>query len=165
MVQRGQELLLHRRSGDARWLAGRWQLPTIELPTGRESPGEAAALLGVEFGGTWECEEEEVEVRHTVTWRDFAVRAALARWSPAPGLEPAEEPGGLAWFGGEEIEGLPSSSLLGKTLARLSERGKDLTVSGLAAGVPSERPMTGARTGSRVAPSATRVAAPIHSAP
>lgn len=146
VVRRGQELLLHRRSGDAHWLAGRWQLPTIELPGGREKPGEAAALLSAEFGGTWECEEEEVEVRHAVTWRDFLVRAALARWSPAPGLEPTDErarsveQGGLAWFGGEEIEGLPSSSLLGKTLARLAERGKDPAASGLAAGVhPSAR--------------------------
>ena len=149
VVQRGPKLLLHRRPADAAWLAGRWQLPTIELGNGRESPCEAAELLAEEFGGTWECEEDEVEVRHAVTYRDFVVRAALARWCPGRGLEEADESassvekGGLAWFGGGEIEGLPSSSLLGKTLARLSERGADLTGS---AGAP-------------------RVAAPIHSGP
>ena len=129
VVRRGDGLLLHRRPGDADWLAGRWHLPTVELAGAGES-SRAAALLGREFGGAWECGAPEVVVRHAVTYRDFVVRAARARWRPPRGTE---GPGGrceaaadrvvLAWVGPEEIAGLPTSSLLQKTLDRLDARG------------------------------------------
>lgn len=112
VVRRGDDLLLHRRPGDADWLAGRWHLPTVELASGEES-SRAAEVLGREFGGCWECDEAEVLVRHAVTYRDFLVRAAVARWRPgrtAAGRSP------LAWFGHREIDELPTSSLLRKTL-------------------------------------------------
>ncbi len=112
VVQRGDDLLLHRRPEDADWLAGRWHLPTVELASGEE-PVRAAEALAREFGGCWECDERPVLVRHAVTYRDFLVRAALARWRPerATAVRSA-----LAWFGQEEIGELPTSSLLRKTL-------------------------------------------------
>ncbi len=119
VVRQGDDLLLHRRPGDADWLAGRWHLPTVELAGGDESPSEAAMLLGEAFGGDWECGDGTV-VRHAVTYRDFFVRVAVAHWRPdsgfevpCPGLAGAE----LGWFAPEEIDELPTSSLLRKSLA------------------------------------------------
>ncbi len=128
VVRRGEGVLLHRRPGGAEWLAGRWHLPTVELANGDES-SRAAELLGREFGGAWECGAREVVVRHAVTYRDFVVRAALARWRPPRGAGDGGRRGGsadrgvLAWFGPEEIAGLPTSSLLRKTLDRLAAAG------------------------------------------
>ncbi len=121
VVRRGDELLLHRRPGDADWLAGRWHLPTVELASGEESI-RAAEALGREFGGCWECDEPAVLVRHAVTYRDFLVRAAVARWRPvcttveSNGDRVPSGRSSLAWFGHGEIDGLPTSSLLRKTL-------------------------------------------------
>jgi len=121
VVRQGEDLLLHRRPGDADWLAGRWHLPTVELASGDESI-RAAEALGREFGGCWECDEPAALVRHAVTYRDFLVRAAIARWRPerrpeeSTGDRVPAEGSALAWFGREEIEGLPTSSLLRKTL-------------------------------------------------
>jgi A/G-specific adenine glycosylase len=112
VVRRGDALLLHRRPGDADWLAGRWHLPTVEFARGDESV-RAAEALGREFGGCWECDEPAVLVRHAVTYRNFLVRAAVARWLPERATEGRSA---LAWFGHEEIEELPTSSLLRKTL-------------------------------------------------
>ena len=112
VVQRGDDLLLHRRPEDADWLAGRWHLPTVDLASGEE-PGRAAEVLGREFGGCWECDERPVLVRHAVTYRDFLVRAAVARWRPERSTAGRSS---LAWFGHEEIGELPTSSLLRKTL-------------------------------------------------
>lgn len=124
VVRRGDDLLLHRRPGDADWLAGRWHLPTVELASGDES-ARAAEVLGREFGGRWECDERAVLVRHAVTYRDFLVRAAVARWRPerataasAGDRVPAER-SILAWFGHGELDELPTSSLLRKTLDSL----------------------------------------------
>ena len=122
VVRSGHGLLLHRRPEDANWLAGRWHLPTVELASGDESASEAAELLREEFGGAWDCDVDRVAVRHAVTYRDFLVRVALARWRPAPGAaapHAGSEPGRLRWFAPEEIAGLPTSSLLGKSLARM----------------------------------------------
>ena len=112
VVQRADGLLLHRRPEDADWLAGRWHLPTVELASSEE-PGRAAEVLGREFGGCWECDERAVLVRHAVTYRDFLVRAAVARWRPERATAGRSS---LVWFGHEEIEELPTSSLLRKTL-------------------------------------------------
>ncbi|MDE2851277.1 MAG: NUDIX domain-containing protein [Acidobacteriota bacterium] len=121
VVRRGGDLLLHRRPGDADWLAGRWHLPTVELASG-EGSTRAAAALGKEFGGCWECDEPAVRVRHAVTYRDLHVRAAVAHWRPermreasAGGRLPAGR-SSLGWFGYGEIDELPTSSLLRKTL-------------------------------------------------
>ena len=144
VVRRGEGLLLHRRPEDADWLAGRWHLPTVEL-AGAGDASRAADLLSREFGGVWECDPRDVLVRHAVTYRDFVVRAALARWRPPRGtagaggretpvnrgaVAPGRGAGAgagrrrlLAWFGGEEIEELPTSSLLRKTLDRLAASG------------------------------------------
>ena len=125
VVESGRGLLLHRRPNGADWLAGRWHLPTVELVRGHESASHAAELLRMEFGGAWECDDDDVAVRHTVTYRDFVVRVALARWRPD---RPAPEAGasragsgrcGLEWFALEEIDDLPTSSLLGKSLGVL----------------------------------------------
>lgn len=121
VVRRGRGLLLHRRPGDAEWLAGRWHLPTVELERGDESLSEAAALLGEAFGGDWECEDGAV-VRHAVTYRDFFVRVAAAHWRTdrGPGEPCPGSPGGeLGWFAQEEIDELPTSSLLRKSLAAI----------------------------------------------
>lgn len=121
VVRNGRRLLLHRRPDDADWLAGRWHLPTVELVRGDELAGEAAELLRMEFGGLWACDEEVVAVRHAVTFRDFFVRVALARWRPNPeddGPRAGSGRGDLEWFAFEEIDDLPTSSLLGKSLAR-----------------------------------------------
>ena len=136
MVEGGRGLLLHRRPDDADWLAGRWHLPTVELVRGDESASEAAELLGMEFGGVWECAAAEVAVRHAVTYRDFLVRVALARWRPERPDPEAGAPragsvrGDLEWFALEEIDELPTSSLLGKSLMAagqvLQELGKSL---------------------------------------
>lgn len=115
VVQRGDDLLLHRRPEDAEWLAGRWHLPTVELASGGES-ARAAEALGREYGGSWECDEFAVLVRHAVTFRDFLVRAAVARWRPDRTTAGRSS---LAWFGHGEIDELPTSSLLRKTLASL----------------------------------------------
>ncbi|MXX76157.1 MAG: A/G-specific adenine glycosylase [Holophagales bacterium] len=121
VVRRGDELLLHRRPGDADWLAGRWHLPTVELASGDES-ARVAEALGREYGGSWECDERAVLVRHAVTYREFLVRAAVARWRPertpeetAANQAPVDQPS-LVWFRDSEIDGLPTSSLLRKTL-------------------------------------------------
>ena len=117
-------LLLHRRPDGAEWLAGRWHLPTVELVRGDESASEAAELLRKEFGGDWECDEGDVAVRHAVTYRDFLVRVALARWRPDP---EAGKPsagsgrGDLKWVALEEIDDLPTSSLLGKSLMAVGQ--------------------------------------------
>jgi len=121
VVRRDGGLLLHRRPGDAEWLAGRWHLPTVELERGDESASESAALLGEAFGGDWEWEDGAV-VRHAVTYRDFFVRVAVARWRPDPGFEvpcPRSAAGELGWFAPEEIDELPTSSLLRKSLASI----------------------------------------------
>ncbi len=121
VVRRDVGLLLHRRPGDAEWLAGRWHLPTVELGRGDESAGEAATLLGEAFGGDWKCEDGAV-VRHAITYRDFFVRVAVAHWRPGPGLEapgPGSAGGELGWFAPEEIDELPTSSLLRKSLASI----------------------------------------------
>ncbi len=135
VVRLGEALLLHRRPADD-WLGGRWHLPTVTLPAGAEAD-RAAALLGGAFGGRWDCRSTEVVVRHAVTWRDLVVRAAPCRWDPAPTVSTARParpataatmatPGSsrpaLAWFGPAEVAGLPTSSLLPKTLARLDRR-------------------------------------------
>ena len=122
VVRSGRGLLLHRRPAGANWLAGRWHLPTVELARGDESPGEVARLLQVEFGGAWDCDDDDVAVRHAVTYRDFLVRVALARWRPDRGAaarSAGSDRGDLDWFAPEEIEDLPTSSLLGKSLARM----------------------------------------------
>lgn len=114
-------MLLHRRPGDAEWLAGRWHLPTVELGRGDESVSDAAALLGEAFGGDWHCEDGAV-VRHAITYRDFVVRVAVADWRPDPGLEeplPGSARRELGWFAPEEVDGLPTSSLLRKSLASI----------------------------------------------
>ncbi|MCY3972521.1 MAG: A/G-specific adenine glycosylase [Acidobacteria bacterium] len=121
VVRRDGGLLLHCRPGDAEWLAGRWHLPTVELERGDESPSEAAALLAEAFGGEWECEEDAL-VRHAVTYRDFLVRVAVANWWPDAGLEepyPGSSGGELGWFAPGEIDDLPTSSLLRKSLAAI----------------------------------------------
>ncbi len=123
MVKGGRGLLLHRRPDDADWLAGRWHLPTVELVRGDESASEAAELLRMEFGGAWQC-DDEVAVRHTVTYRDFFVRVAVARWRPDPEAgAPRAGPGrgDLEWFALEEIGDLPTSSLLGKSFEELGK--------------------------------------------
>ena len=120
VVRSGRGLLLHHRPAGANWLAGRWHLPTVELATGDESANEAAELLQLEFGGVWECDDHHVAVRHAVTHRDFRVRVALARWRPDPAAEAPRAGAGradLGWFGAAEISALPTSSLLGKSLA------------------------------------------------
>ena len=153
VVRRGEGLLLHRRPEDADWLAGRWHLPTVELADAGDS-SRAAELLGREFGGAWECDSREVLVRHAVTYRDFVVRAAVARWRPPRGTAGsggrgtaahrgvlvrgrraatgAGRRGLLAWFGREEIEELPTSSLLRKTLDRLAAGGAGVGLPGTA---------------------------------
>ncbi|MXZ36768.1 MAG: A/G-specific adenine glycosylase [Holophagales bacterium] len=130
VVRRGDELLLHRRPGDADWLAGRWHLPTVEFASREESIG-AAEALGREFGGCWECDEPAVLVRHAVTYRDFVVRAAVARWRPectpeetAANQAPLGRPS-LVWFRDSEIDELPTSSLLRKTLDSVGVRCAD----------------------------------------
>lgn len=121
VVRRGGRVLLHRRPGEAQWLAGRWHLPTVELGRGDESVSDAAALLGEAFGGDWHCEDGAV-VRHAITYRDFVVRVAVAHWRPDPGLEESCSDSArreLGWFAPEEIDGLPTSSLLRKSLASI----------------------------------------------
>lgn len=130
VVRRGDDLLLHRRPGDAEWLAGRWHLPTVELAGGEES-SRAPEVLGREFGGCWECDEPAVLVRHAVTYRDFFVRAAVARWRPeCPPEETAADQAAvdrpsLVWFRDGEIDELPTSSLLRKTLDSVGVRRAD----------------------------------------
>ena len=122
VVRSGRRLLLHRRPHGSAWLAGRWHLPTVELETGDESAKAAAALLRLEFGGAWECDDDDVAVRHAVTHRDFLVRLAFARWRPAPATGTSAAGSGrgeLRWFAPDEILELPTSSLLGKSLARM----------------------------------------------
>ncbi len=132
MVKSGRGLLLHRRPDDAEWLAGRWHLPTVELVTGDESASEAAELLHMKFGGAWECDEDDVVVRHAVTYRDFLVRVARGRWRPERPDPEGENPhagsgrGKLEWFALEELDQLATSSLLGKSftvLGKLPDRG------------------------------------------
>ncbi len=122
VVRSRRGLLLHRRPAGANWLAGRWHLPTVELVRGDESANEAAELLHLEFGGAWECDDDDVAVRHAVTYRDFLVRIAVARWRPAPATEAPRAGSGqvdLQWFPLDGIRQLPTSSLLGKSLARM----------------------------------------------
>lgn len=74
VVERGGSVLLRRRSEDQRLLAGLWELPWCEVPA-----AEAAAALGVRYGGCWTLERPLGVVRHQITHRSITVEVVAAR--------------------------------------------------------------------------------------
>lgn len=110
--ERGRTLMF-RRPDDSSLLAGLWEIPWVE-----GGSNGAANRLGQRYGGRWRVGERIGAARHGITYRD--IRVAVHRGEIGDRGEVREGPE-AGWFSAEEIEGLASSSLVGKILA-LRER-------------------------------------------
>ncbi len=127
-VERDGRHLLFRRPGGEELLAGFWELPWWEpAASGPKSaldrPAARAAVegdLGRRYGGRWQLGEAVGRARHSITYRAFELevrRASVARG----GEVVAEGPEGR-WFSAEELESVPTSSMVGKVLAAVAGR-------------------------------------------
>ena len=127
-------LLLERRSDEAPFLRGAWQLPTLELEGngGDAAEREARSQRIVEagpsalnqwlrrrFGGRWNVDGELASLRHAITFRQIEARLVAAT---ASGRIAGES---LDWFQLEEIAALQRSSLLDKALERALDEVSD----------------------------------------
>jgi A/G-specific adenine glycosylase len=121
VVANGGGVLLFRRPEDSDLLAGTWELPwvTVERNGVLETvPPDAA--LAARYGGLWRLGGRAARVRHGITYRDLEVdvhRADLA-WGGE-----VREGWAAGWFDEAGRAGLPLSSLVGKVLAAVGERG------------------------------------------
>ncbi len=110
LVERKDEILLFRRSDDEDLLAGIWEIPWVRL---RDDGATAELHLGTRYGGSWSLGETLRLVRHGITYRDIEVELRRGELSEAGELAEGAEAG---WFRRDEIESLPTSSLLEKLL-------------------------------------------------
>jgi A/G-specific adenine glycosylase len=114
--RRGRTLLLRRPEGAL--LGGTWELPHAEVAAG----ADAAAILGVSLrdtlGGRWTVGALRARVRHSILDRRIALEAYEARPS-SPGWR---RPRGAIHAGPGDLQVLPLSSLVTKTLGRAEER-------------------------------------------
>lgn len=106
VVREGRVLLVRRSPGDA-LLAGFWEIPWVET-----RGSDAAEALGERYGGTWRLGERLGRVRHGITWRALEIEVRAAELGDGEVCESSE----AGWFTDGEIEGLPTSSLIGKIL-------------------------------------------------
>jgi A/G-specific adenine glycosylase len=109
LVESDGRLLLFRRPEDAELLAGIWEVPWISASTA----GEAEARLEKQYGGKWSLAASLARVRHTITFRKITTE--VWKGDRAQDQDVAEGPE-AGWFTPEEIEELPTSSLVVKIL-------------------------------------------------
>jgi len=112
VVRRSGRLLLARRPDDAQLMAGVWELPWV-----RSTDGDPGNALRQRYGGEWRLQRPEANVRHSVTHRSLEVAVCRGEWAPlADSVAEASE---LAWVGENEIDKLPTTSLIDKALAAI----------------------------------------------
>jgi A/G-specific adenine glycosylase len=109
LVESDGRLLLFRRPEDAEILAGTWEVPWISAPTARG----AEARLQEQYGGEWTLAASLGRVRHTITFRQITTEVWRGDRAQARDVAEGAEAG---WFTPEEIEELPTSSLVVKIL-------------------------------------------------
>jgi len=91
VVRSGARILLRRREGSARRMAGFWELP------------EPSHLPKVSTGKSYGT------FRHTITHHHYTFEVRAAKWTP--------EGGNFAWFAPEELARIPLSTTARKALA------------------------------------------------
>ena len=114
LVERDGRHLLFRRPGGEEVLAGFWELPWSEAAGEGLDRAAAERALGRRYGGRWTLGERVGRARHSITYR--AMELEVCRAGLEPGEAVAEGPE-VRWFSAEELEGVPTSSMVGKVLA------------------------------------------------
>ena len=114
----GPRLLLFRRPDDSPLLAGTWELPWVEVPDGAAANEQfdPEAALAERYGATWSLGDEVAQVKHGITHRSITI--TLHRATLTTGDEIAESPNRLepGWFTFSDLEDLPLSSMVSKSL-------------------------------------------------
>lgn len=107
--------------------AGAWELPWLELPDEKASPGVGLATsaatgdgrpsrgLADKYGGDWRLGPALAAVRHGITYRDLRVTICGAELLSAAADE-VREGVDSGWFDAGERAALPMSALVGKVL-------------------------------------------------
>lgn len=108
LVEREEKVLLFRRPDDEELLAGIWEVPWVR----RDGAG-VERRLAKRYGGSWRLGETLRMVRHGITYRDLEVEI---RRGERRGVAEVRESFEAGWFTREEIDELPTSSLLKKLL-------------------------------------------------
>ena len=123
-----KDWLLVRRPNDATYLRGVWELPAVEVPRevkAQRLVRQAAERLSGSYGGRFVLDEPILRLRHSITYRDFVIDVARARWVQPPeaasGTLVAEGPE-LGWFAPRDFGRLPISSVLLKVARRWVEK-------------------------------------------
>lgn len=114
VVRARGRVLLFRRPLGASVLAGTWELPWTERC---EEAALEAALAG-RYGGRWTVGPPRVRLRHSVTYRSFEIEVREGKLLAGAVAADSPEAG---WFGREELDELPLSSLVRKVLAAVPE--------------------------------------------
>lgn len=110
IVESQGTVLLYRRPDTSEVLPGMWELPWVES-RGRTHSGEKFAER---YGGNWLIEDRLGKVRHAITDRRFEIEVWRARLETGEVLAENREAG---WFSAQDLESLPVSSLVRKSLA------------------------------------------------
>jgi A/G-specific adenine glycosylase len=118
VARRGERFLLVRNPDRSELLAGVWEFPWTERALERE---EWEAGLARSYGGEWSVGSVRGSARHAITFRslELEIRDAEVRFDSeavADG-ENRPEPG---WFSLEQIEAVPTTSMVRKVLACLA---------------------------------------------
>ncbi len=118
LVEREGRHLLFRRREDEELMAGLWELPWCDSQ--RESLDRAALEggLGRRYGGRWALGAVVGRARHSITYRAIELDVCRAGFETAGAVAEGPEAG---WFSPEELEGVPTSSLVGKVFAAVRE--------------------------------------------
>ncbi len=106
---RGSYLLV-RRGDNETLMPGLWDFPA------QRGAEPEPALFASAYGGEWNLGRPLVRFRHAVTFRNFAVTAVDARWSPAG----VSERSAMEWFTPAEAARLPLTGTARKLLRRLA---------------------------------------------
>ena len=132
VVRRGGRLLVVRRPDSAELLAGIWELPWVPA-TAEDEAGSAARAFAARYGGTWKVASPAGRIRHAMTYRAIEVAVCAGQWSEsrramahgqaADEVAEAAEAGALQWVSSAELENLPTTSLVEKSLAALAAAG------------------------------------------
>ncbi len=117
----GRHLLFRRRDGEE-LLAGLWELPWSEVPGEALERAAAAAALGRRYGGRWELGEVMGRARHSITFRAMELEVCRAGLDRDETVAEGPEAG---WFSAEELEAVPTSSMVGKVLAVVAPQGSE----------------------------------------
>jgi A/G-specific adenine glycosylase len=106
-------LLVHRK--DESLLDGTWELPGVDLRSGRNARGHLEDHLGAWLGRSVRVGPELAAIRHALTYRRVLLRAFVAEVRP----QPRERNGERRWVERDEVEKLPTSSMTTKLLKQL----------------------------------------------